>query len=285
VYRSPGRLIKPGVAFRRGIRYLLLRGTTVGKNGIIAKADPFGGEIIDPGSAACAPEAFREQLDRFIRDARRRRTKVVWLSLDSGRAALIPVAVEVGFRFHHAAGDSVEMTLRLVEGAYIPPYATHYVGAGGLVMKDRDTMLVVAERYGRRGRKHYKLPGGALRPGEHIEKAVLREVREETGIKAKFVSLNCFRHWHGYRYDKSDIYFVCRLEALTDEIRMQEEEIEECLWMPVVDYLENDNVHVFNRRVVSAALSGGGLTPDPIEGYGTPETHELFMPAVCHDDT
>ena len=178
------------------------------------------------------------------------------------------------------------MALRLVDGAYVPPYATHYIGAGGLVLKDSDTMLVVAERYGRRGRKHYKLPGGALHPGEHIEDAVTREVKEETGIDTRFVSLNCFRHWHGYRYGKSDIYFVCRLEALTEKIIRQEEEIEECLWMPIDDYLGNPDVHVFNRSVVRAALEGSGLGPDPIEGYGTPETHELFMPLDyrCEED-
>ena len=35
------------------------------------------------------------------------------------------------------------------------------------------------------------------------------------------------RHWHGYRYGKSDIYFVCRLSALSEEVTMQAEEIEE----------------------------------------------------------
>ena len=114
------------------------------------------------------------------------------------------------------------MTLPLVQGSYIPPYATHYIGAGAVVLNERDEILVVSERY-RMGSSRgpgYKLPGGALHPGEHLVDGAVREVLEETGVHARFESLACLRHWdwHGYRYDKSDIYFVCLLSALSTEI-------------------------------------------------------------------
>jgi 8-oxo-dGTP diphosphatase len=245
---------------------------------ISTETNAFGGEIVDPASVERDPDRFRDQLSALVTASRKRGTKVVWLALDLSRAALIPVAVDAGFTFHHAAGAQVQMTICIVEGSYVPPYATHYIGVGGVVLKDPKTMLVVAERYGKRSRRHYKLPGGALHAGEHIEEAVTREVLEETGIETSFISLNCFRHWHGYRHGKSDIYFVCRLEALTHEISRQEEEIEECLWMPIAEYLAHADVHAFNKRVVRAVLSEAGLKPEPIEGYGTPKTHELFMP-------
>ena len=245
---------------------------------ISTEEDAFGGEIVDPTSVDSDPERFRDQLKVLLTASRKNGTKVVWLTLDTAHATLIPVAVDEGFSFHHAADDRVQMTISIVPGSYIPPYATHYIGAGGVVLKDPKTMLVVAERYGKRSRRHYKLPGGALHVGEHIEQAVVREVLEETGIETSFVSLNCFRHWHGYRHGKSDIYFVCRLKALTHEISRQEEEIEECLWMPISEYLDHPDVHAFNKRVVHAVLAGVGLRLDPIEGYGTPKTHELFMP-------
>ena len=54
---------------------------------------------------------------------------------------------------------------------------------------------------------------------------------EETGVRAEFESIACFRHWHGYRYGKSDIYFVGRLRPLSREITMQADEIQECLWL------------------------------------------------------
>ena len=245
---------------------------------IATKPDHFHGEVVEPAELTDDPKVFAAQLDESLNVWRERGTKVVWLELDTARASLVPAAVESGFAFHHADTHSLVMTLRLEEAAYIPPYATHYVGAGGVVLRDPETLLVVCEHF-RRGRPpYYKLPGGALHQGEHIEEAVVREIKEETGVEARFVSLACFRHWHEYRYGKSDIYFVCRLEALTHEINRQQEEIDECFWMPVEEFLNHANVHDFNRRIVRAVLQNSGLVLNPIEGYGTPETHEIFMP-------
>ena len=170
------------------------------------------------------------------------------------------------------------MTLRLQDGAFIPPYATHYIGAGGVVLNDRNELLVVSEKHRRSEVPYYKLPGGALRAGEHLADAVIREVFEETGIRTRFDSLACFRHWHGYRYGKSDIYFICRLSPLNHEVSTQEEEIEECLWMPVDEYLSSESVGSFNKRVVEAAIAGPGFDRTAIEGYSDPERHEVFMP-------
>jgi 8-oxo-dGTP diphosphatase len=246
---------------------------------ICVTPNPFEGCIIEPDSLASDPETFRGQLESGIRRWKSEGFKVAWLRLEPRLAGLIPPAVEAGFTFHHADEEGVQLTLRLQEAAFIPPYATHYIGAGGVVVRDRSHLLVVSERHHRRqGRIHYKLPGGALHPGEHIEKAVVREVREETGIRTRFLSLQCFRHWHGYRHGKSDIYFVCRLEPLSFEISRQEDEIAECLWMPLEDYLENETIHAFNRRIVRASLEGSGFCLEEIDGYGTPETHEFFMP-------
>src|SRR3979411_3377314 len=92
--------------------------------------------------------------------------------------------------------------------------------AGGGIHARRDR-VVLGERPRRTSQIYYKLPGGALQPGEHLVDAVLREVLEETGVSVKFESLVCFRHWHGYRYGKSDIYFVCRLSPLSADVTLQ----------------------------------------------------------------
>jgi 8-oxo-dGTP pyrophosphatase MutT (NUDIX family) len=107
--------------------------------------------------------------------------------------------------------------------------------------------------------------------------AAIREVLEETGVHTQFESLACFRHWHGYRYGKSDIYFVCRLSPLSSEITMQEEEIEECLWMPVDNYLSSEATSIFNRRIVKSALDHPGLVRESLQGFDDRE-REFFMP-------
>ena len=122
------------------------------------------------------------------------------------------------------------------------------------------------------------LPGGALQPGEHLVDAVVREILEETGVKTEFEALVCFRHWHGYRFGKSDIYFVCRLSPLSLEITAQESEIAECLWMPVADFLGSEDISPFNKRIVSVALDHPGVVPSVMDGYGAPDRYEFFMP-------
>lgn len=247
---------------------------------IEATPNPFGGIVANPNALPDDAKRFRRRLADAIDDWRETGYKVAWLEIPINKAALVPIAAEAGFMYHHAAADYAMMTLTIQPGAYIPPHATHYIGAGGVALSEDRQLLVVSERHRIRPRQgpSYKLPGGALLPGEHLVDGVIREVFEETGVRAKFESLACLRHWHGYRYGKSDIYFVCRLSPLSREITMQEEELEAALWMPVDEYLNADNVHAFNKTIVSAALNSPGVVPGFIEGYGDPKQFEFFLP-------
>jgi 8-oxo-dGTP pyrophosphatase MutT (NUDIX family) len=241
-------------------------------------ADQFGGVIIDREQLPHDAGAFEGLLSRSLESWRAAGHRLAWLDVPRRYAALIPVAVGARFFFHHANEDDLMLVCRLVEGAFVPTHATHYIGVGGVVLNEREELLVVCERHRRTAQPYYKLPGGALQPGEHLVDAVLREVLEETGVQAKFESLVCFRHWHGYRYGKSDIYFVCRLSPLSQDLTMQTEEIEECFWMPVADYFASDLVSHFNKRIVRAALASPGVTPEWIDGYADPARYEFFMP-------
>ena len=246
---------------------------------IESTTNTFGGVIPNPEMLIDNPSAFRKHLHHSLAVWETEGFKVVWLEILISKAELVPVAVEAGFSFHHARETCVMLTRPLVEGAIIPPYASHYVGVGGVVLNDARELLVVSEKYRLRSRgPSYKLPGGILQPGEHLVEGVIREVMEETGIKTRFESLVCFRHLHGYRFGKSDIYFVCRLSPLSLDISMQAEEIEECLWMAVDEYLAAENVSSFNKHLVRAALESPGIVLTTIEGYGDAEKYEIFLP-------
>ncbi len=243
--------------------------------------NPFGGVVIDPESLPNSAEEFDRALRVCVDLWAEGGVKVVWLEIPIAKSHLIPVAVDAGFTFHHSGAEYLMLTRQLVPGAYIPPYATHYIGAGGVVLNAQQDLLVVCEKRDQVSRPpYYKLPGGALRPGEHLVDGVIREICEETGVRSRFESLVCFRHWHGYRFGKSDIYFVCRLSPLTCEITIQEDEIEESLWMPVQDFLSHEHVGVFNKHIVHAALNGHcGLAPQWIDGYDVdPGSREIFLP-------
>ncbi|MBK35652.1 MAG: DNA mismatch repair protein MutT [Gemmatimonadetes bacterium] len=240
--------------------------------------NPFGGAITDPAHLPDDSQQFEARLKSSIGAWTEEGLKVVWLEVPIAKSDLIPVAVQQGFTFHHSEDGYLMLTHQLETGAFVPPFATHYTGAGGVVLNDSEELLVVSERYRRSKTPSYKLPGGALHAGEHLEQCVVREVKEETGVDAEFVSLVCFRHWHGYRYGKSDIYFVCRLKPLSHEVTIQAEEIAEALWMPVNNYLDAEGVSVFNKEIVRAALSSPGVAPAHIDGYSDPDRHEIFMP-------
>ena len=55
------------------------------------------------------------------------------------------------------------------------------LSAAALIFDDAGRVLLIKENYHRR---RYGLPGGALEPGETPVEAVVREVREETGLEA-----------------------------------------------------------------------------------------------------
>jgi len=249
---------------------------------LVATINAFRGVVVDPNGLCTDSALFSLQLAQSLAAWKADANQVVWLEIPIDKAALIPAAAQAGFVFHHSRPESVMMTLRLEPDAVIPPYATHYIGAGGLVLNARQELLVVTERVHRHRHPHYyKLPGGALRPGEHLVHAVMRKVREETGIDTRFRALMGFRHWHGYRYGRSDIYFICRLEPLTEEIQIQESEIEESMWIPLEQYLAYEHVGVFNKQMVAAAVRGEGLVPGWFEGYDAdPESRELFVPGM-----
>ena len=225
-------------------------------------------------------EAFEEQLANSLAAWSDKGYRAVWLEIPIERASLVPPAIRAGFSYHHAEESYVTLTLPLVEGTDIPPHASHYIGVGGVAVNEDRELLVVSELYHsrRRSKPFYKLPGGALRAGEHVADGVMREVHEETGIRTRFESMVCFRQWHGYRFGKSDIYFVCRLTPLNTDIRKQDDEIEECLWMPVDEYLASEDVWVFNKNVVSAALASPGMFRTTLDGNRDADRFEWFMP-------
>ena len=61
-----------------------------------------------------------------------------------------------------------------------------WLSAGGLVIDGRGRIALVRQR-NRRGRWHWTLPKGRIDRGETVEVAALREVYEESGLRARIV--------------------------------------------------------------------------------------------------
>lgn len=72
----------------------------------------------------------------------------------------------------------------------------------------------------------------------------------------EFESIIAFRQAHRYPggHGRSDLYFVCRLSALTDTINMDRTEVLDCQWIPLKDCLHLKNPIL--KRVAEQLIFG-----------------------------
>jgi len=244
-----------------------------------AERNIYGGMMIDSGFLPGDDRALMKEMEESLAAWEEENASLAWLTLPSSRHTLLSPLLNRGFELHSCTRDEVVLVYRVKTRAFVPSTASHYVGAGGVVINDRNQLLVITEKA--HMVRHFKLPGGLLDVGEDLAAGVVREVREETGIEAEFESVACFRHTHGYQFGKSDFYFVCRLKPLSLEIHADPGEIHEALWMDVEEYLNSPDTHIFNRTIVRAALFGRALRKSEGVDYSFRlKQIEVFLPGM-----
>lgn len=110
----------------------------------------------------------------------------------------------------------------------------HILAAGGIIIDEstdsRRVLLVHRPRY-----DDWSFPKGKLDPGETVEEAALREVREETGLKCRIVrKLTVGRYHHRTRHKgrlkpKEVHYFL--MERLNRRIKVPGDEVDLAEWV------------------------------------------------------
>jgi 8-oxo-dGTP pyrophosphatase MutT (NUDIX family) len=107
--------------------------------------------------------------------------------------------------------------------------------AGGVVVRDRDCIVIVPVRRAADGRPVLALPKGHPDGDETPQDAALREVREEAGVEARAVEkLGDVRYFYqrdGRRIAKVVSFFL--LEYVAGEPAEHDHEVEEARWMPL----------------------------------------------------
>jgi len=215
-------------------------------------SDAYNGVSVDvshlPNNMTSDASLFRYRLLKAVDIWKGQGKRGIWLIIPTAYSHLIPVATELNFDFQYAEKGKVVLTTWLPDTpSRLPIGPTHQVGVGALVLHPTTgKMLVVQEKSGpAAARRLWKMPTGLADPGEDIIDAVIREVREETGLDCVFDHIICFRQAHYPR--KSDMFFVCQLKLAEKydqelqqgkEIKLfpQEQEIAEAKWVDVEEY-------------------------------------------------
>ncbi|KAL7142880.1 hypothetical protein ABFS83_08G154400 [Erythranthe nasuta] len=215
--------------------------------------DDHGGVIVEITNVPLDPLVFSSLLRASLSHWRQLGKKGIWIKIPIELVNLVELTVKEGFYFHHAEPKYLMLVNWLPSTANtLPANASHRVGIGAFVLNDKNEVLVVQEKSGKfRGTGVWKFPTGVVDEGEDICDAAVREVKEETGIDSKFVEVLAFRQSHQSYFEKSDLFFVCMLEPLSEKVQPQESEIEAAQWMPYEEYVAQPFVqnHQLLRKI------------------------------------
>ena len=240
--------------------------------------DPYNGITIEQSSLPTLKDEFEINLDYLIENTEDRRN-LIWIYIDINRSDFIPIATKKVFFFHSCDEKYVLVVKRLIEDAIIPTAANHTLGVGAVVINDDNQILVIKERISNQG---YKLPGGHIDNCEMISTALVREVKEETGIDVEFDSIISLGHFYPHQFHKSNLYILCIASAKSFEINIEDtKEIIEAKWMDVSEYLSDDNILSYSKAVVITAMEYKGFK---LANHETlchiKKDFELFFPTV-----
>jgi len=245
-----------------------------------AKIDTYNGvninlmklnEIECKTSMISNPIFFHTSLKNSLATWREKRYRGVWLKIPSKLSELIPIAIKEGFQFHHAEKEYIMLNYWLPSGSnQMPANASHQVGVGCIVLPPIDheipldigknMILTVQERRGvLRGKGIWKLPTGLVDVGEDLGATAVREVMEETGVVAEFKGIASFRHSHEALHGKSDLFFICILQAKSMNINISENEILAAKWIELDEYTAQNRYktselyNLINKIIVDVA--------------------------------
>lgn len=160
-----------------------------------------------------------------------------------------------------------------------------WLGVAGIVINTKGEWLVVQKRYGGLNGK-WSLPAGFVEGTETVDQAVLREIKEETGIDAEVIQLIGFRS--GVIKEKiSDNMAIFFLHPLDPEQvpDPQLDELYEARWMTPEQLLEDERTTSMIKVFLKVNQEAGfetreGLDPGPVFGYSS---YKLFT-ASEHED-
>ncbi|GLT32253.1 hypothetical protein SLA2020_069320 [Shorea laevis] len=209
-----------------------------------ARDDEYNGVIIDPEGLPSSANAFASALCASLSNWKMKGKKGIWLEIPTELADLVPIAIQEGFKYHHAEPEYVMLTYWIPsEPCLLPASPSHQIGVTAFVINDKREVLVVKEKCPCSCSAMWKLPTGYIDKSEDIFSGAVREVKEETGIDTIFLEMVAFRHAHLVSFEKSDLLFVCLLKPLSSAIAIDAKEIQAAQWMGLDEFMGEAYFH------------------------------------------
>jgi 8-oxo-dGTP diphosphatase len=236
------------------------------------REDRYGGVIIDDSTIPQSLEALEENLTNIISEQTDK--KVMWVTLPIGKSSAIPIFTRHEFNFYDCSETGITLYKRLTPHPITPTATNHTIGVGAFV-RDGNDILVIKDRV----YKKYKLPGGYIDNEENISQALEREVFEETGINVKLESISSIGHFSPGQFNESNLYIVCNAKALSKTIKVADsQEIIEAKWIDVDEYLDSEEIHPYNKKIVITAMQNRGIKLEVNDFFASKNSqHEFFF--------
>lgn len=222
------------------------------KNGIFElNIDIFNGVTINNINKE-STKIIDEELNQLIKTLEEEKRNLLWINLLINDSHLVPTFTKYGFKYYSCEEDSIRLLKKLKDDPIIPTPANHTAGVGVIVLNEKEEVLVIKERVRKGG---YKFPGGHIDSSEDIKTAAIREVYEETGINIEFEGIVSLGHFYPDQFNKSNLYIICKAKAKDLEINIiDKEEIEDAKWMKKENFLADEEIFDYNKKLLKKAL-------------------------------
>ena len=126
------------------------------------------------------------------------------------------------------------------------------LGVGGAVVEENRLLLV--RRASRRGRGNWQIPGGFVEVDETMERAVIREVMEETSVISEVRGVLGIRNRYSVDNGNS-IYIIFLMAPISGEPKPDQLEVDQADYFNLEEILKLPQIPEINREVANRALS------------------------------